>query len=163
MKLTPWFEDPLVLKRTRQRLGLSQAALAAECQLKRSMIADLEQGRRRLKKNVRTVIWRALVQVEERETRDTVHLLSLIDARTVAEYISLRRSWDAKGAEFFALAVDMGKRIGLMEKELATLKEQNRALREWLDAEQLAALQHAKAAELSERAEDAVPGDEEKD
>jgi transcriptional regulator with XRE-family HTH domain len=50
---------PGILKRLRERVGLSQSALAQECQVSRDVIANLESGRTKLNQ-------RSLVSIEDR-------------------------------------------------------------------------------------------------
>ncbi len=59
-----WFNDPSFIQRVRERLGLSQTELGTKAGLRRSMIADIETGRRHLSAEVRTRIWQALAEVE---------------------------------------------------------------------------------------------------
>jgi transcriptional regulator with XRE-family HTH domain len=59
-----WFEDPKELARVRKRLGLTQSALAKLIKSDRTLIANIEAGRRRLTKEVGELLWNALLAVE---------------------------------------------------------------------------------------------------
>lgn len=71
-----WHNDPEELKKTRKRLGLTQAELAAKAGVKLSLIANIE-ARRRQKSTIPSEIWEALALIDI-EHRKSVPLKSLL-------------------------------------------------------------------------------------
>src|SRR5215470_13066088 len=59
-----WYENPEELRRVRKKLGLTQAQLAAKAGVKRSLIANIEAGRRRFTKDMQDLIWEPLAEIE---------------------------------------------------------------------------------------------------
>jgi transcriptional regulator with XRE-family HTH domain len=55
-----WFEDPKELRKRRKELGITQHGLAKLAKVKRSLISDIEAGRRPLSEDVRTPLWQAI-------------------------------------------------------------------------------------------------------
>lgn len=59
-----WYEDPSVFREKRKRLGVTQHELAKVANVPRSLIADIEAGRRRLTQEVGEPLWDALNRVD---------------------------------------------------------------------------------------------------
>src|SRR5262249_11331228 len=50
-----------------KRFGVSQEELAQRCGLKRSMVADIEAGRRKIQREAGAALWNALVAIKEEQ------------------------------------------------------------------------------------------------
>src|SRR5438874_11882962 len=55
-----WFEDPKELRKRRKQLGITQHGLAKLAKVKRSLISDIEAGRRPLSEDVSKPLWEAI-------------------------------------------------------------------------------------------------------
>jgi len=71
MPKLPWYEDPKVFREKRKELGITQHALAKLAQVKRSLISDIEAGRRSLSGDVRDTLWATLGEVRIQRLKGT--------------------------------------------------------------------------------------------
>jgi len=79
-----WQENRELLKRTRERLGLSQADLAKESGIPKWVIADCESGRRRMKGPKVSALWQALATIEDEKAAKAAQDKQLIKLRLLA-------------------------------------------------------------------------------
>jgi transcriptional regulator with XRE-family HTH domain len=92
--------------------------------------------------------------------RDPVALKEWIDKKAHEQAQWIKEKWGSSEVfdRYMRFVKESSERLVLQERQtaalaeqLAVLQEQNKALREWLNAEEIAALKHAKAAELREK------------
>lgn len=141
-----WYEDPAELKRVRKSLGLTQAQLAERAGVKAWVIADVELGRRSFSEDVREPIWEALSE-RRREEKKSTDALAKKSGMTLAALKNI-------GPDTVSDSMTLLYRLRLQQEQIEALKmhikaieEQNQGLREWLEAEEKAALAHEKAVE----------------
>jgi len=168
-----WHDDYRALKRAREEVGISQAALARAAGVKRSLIANIETGRRPFAKGIQHVLWTALARVKtEKELRaqaldkrigEKIKLSELLDSSPAAfnRYRELlRHQYDERAlASARTLIGVQDRQIVELRAEVERLEKQNKALREWLESEETAALAHEKATDLKERVSSEVKGE----
>jgi transcriptional regulator with XRE-family HTH domain len=92
---------PEILRRTRRSLGLSQEELADIAGLKRSMVADIEAGRRRIQPEAGTAVWNALINIKE-ERLNTIpklmafpNLMAMLPQESITSTMSEREELES--------------------------------------------------------------------
>jgi len=148
-----WQEDPKVLRKHRKELGITQHGLAKLAKVKRSLISDIEAGRRPLSKDVGAPLWEALGDAYIERLKGTPEWDKIIEeerkklederVKSRAEKMSLRTLMSSPPSlRSGLLSLDdvreikaQEKQIIIQERELAALRGQVAA-----QAEQIAAL-----------------------
>ena len=165
-----WYEDAKALRKARLECNppASQATLAKEAGVKRSLIANIEAGRRPFSREAQKALWKALARINENQASlakamdqdmgKQRQLKDLLSPTAPSWYLLQRQQGERSSVEARALIHLQEKQISELQDEIQRLKKQNALMRQWLKSEEESALAHEKAAALHERAEASVKG-----